>query len=239
MEEPVFVKCEPVRSSDTGEPSNFDNVHPMLGIIPLKQETKSELTESTQEYAFEENFQLLSEMKQETKSELIEPGTTQENAFEIISNHIMSKKCRDLRANWDESMMEEALRLLKKGKSQRYVESHCGIPRRTPRNHLKSGTSKRKLGTHSILTEEQEEDLEQRIIRFCEIGFPVTPVIMRRCVYKFVEKHNIKHPFSKVSQLAGREWFRAFMKRHPRLSKKKSPVYEPCRGSETESCNCE
>ncbi|XP_068086237.1 uncharacterized protein [Anabrus simplex] len=82
MEEPVFVKCEPVRSSDTGEPSNFDNVHPMLGIIPLKQETKSELTESTQEYAFEENFQLLSEMKQETKSELIEPGTTQENAFE-------------------------------------------------------------------------------------------------------------------------------------------------------------
>ena len=134
----------------------------------------------------------------------------------------MGKKCRGVRANWNESMMEEALKLLKQGKSQRYVEEYSGIPRRTLRNHLKTGSCKRQLGTASILTREQEHDLENRIIRFSEIGFPLTPITMRRWVYKFVEKHNIKHNFNNTDQLAGREWFRAFMKSHPCLSRRKA-----------------
>lgn len=141
----------------------------------------------------------------------------------------MGKKCRGVRANWDEDMMEEALKLLKEGKSQRFVETHCGIPRRTLRNHLKSGISHRKLGTHSVLTKEQEVDLENRIIRFSKIGFPLTPKTMRRCVYKFVVKHNIKHPFSETEQMAGREWFRLFLKRHPSLSKRKAQSMNPAR----------
>lgn len=65
--------------------------------------------------------------------------------------------------------MEEALKLLKQGKSQRYVEKYSGIPRRTLRNHLKTDSCKHQLGTASILTREQEHDLENRIIRFAEI----------------------------------------------------------------------
>ncbi|XP_068082650.1 uncharacterized protein [Anabrus simplex] len=46
MEEPVFVKCEPAWSSHIEEEaSNFENSHLLTEVIPLKQETKSELTE--------------------------------------------------------------------------------------------------------------------------------------------------------------------------------------------------
>lgn len=146
--------------------------------------------------------------------------------FQIVT---MGKKCRGIRGNWTRSMMEEALELLRKGKSQRYVENHCGIPRRTLRNHLKSGRCERKLGCRKILTTDQEKDLEERIIRFADIGFPLTPLVMRRCVFTFVEKHNIKHRFNKEEKLAGREWFRGFMKRHPRLSRRKSQSLNPAR----------
>lgn len=71
----------------------------------------------------------------------------------------MGKKCRGIRANWTQDMMEEALALLRRGKSQRYVENRCGIPRRTLRNHMKTGTVHRKLGRKPTMTKKQEDDL--------------------------------------------------------------------------------
>ncbi|XP_068082651.1 uncharacterized protein [Anabrus simplex] len=64
MEEPVFVKCEPALSSDTEEPSNFEHSQLVSEMIPLKQETKSELTEPgpTQENAFEPSADIKEEM---------------------------------------------------------------------------------------------------------------------------------------------------------------------------------
>lgn len=100
----------------------------------------------------------------------------------------MGKRNRGLRANWDEEMMQEALNLIKEGKSQRYVEQHCGIPRRTLRAHIKSGSSKRKLGRQPVLSTELEGELESKIIRFAERGFPLTPKTIRRCVFQFVTK---------------------------------------------------
>lgn len=100
----------------------------------------------------------------------------------------MGKKSRGLRANWDEEMMTEALDLLRQGKSQRYVEQRCGIPRRTLRNHLKTGSTLKSLGRKPVLTKQLETELEEKIIRFAEKGFPLTPKTVRRCVYSFVIK---------------------------------------------------
>lgn len=72
----------------------------------------------------------------------------------------MGMICKGIRANWTQDMMEEALRLIRKGKSQRYMEQACGIPRTTLRNHIKSGNSVRRLGRASLLTIEQERQLE-------------------------------------------------------------------------------
>lgn len=132
-------------------------------------------------------------------------------------------KCRGLRANWDKEMMEEALGLLRQGLSQREVEQRTGIPRRTLRNHLKNGVTSRKLGRQPILTQEQENDLENRIIRLASVGLPLTPKALRRSVYNFVETNRIdlKQKRTRMN-IIGKDWYAAFLRRHPRISKRKA-----------------
>lgn len=67
---------------------------------------------------------------------VVEANVSKQNIFTE-----MGKVCRGIRANWNDEMMAEALRLLKEGKSQRFVEKHCGIPRKTLRNHMKTGSA--------------------------------------------------------------------------------------------------
>lgn len=62
-------------------------------------------------------------------------------------------------------MMEEALRLLREGHSQTEVQNISGILRRNLRSYLKIGCIEQKLGRNTILTKQQEEDLENGFIR--------------------------------------------------------------------------
>ncbi|GLV34054.1 hypothetical protein CBL_05074 [Carabus blaptoides fortunei] len=114
----------------------------------------------------------------------------------------MGKTCRGVRAKWNEEDMQETLRLIEEGKSQRYVAHHCRIPRRTLRSHVKSGKFSRSLGRPPILTRQLEDELETKIIRFAERGFPLTPkVLSSRSVYSFVEKQKIPNKFNQDKRL--------------------------------------
>lgn len=141
----------------------------------------------------------------------------------------MGKKNRGIRAKWTDEMMEEALHLLRLGHSQESVSQRTGIPRRTIRNHLKSGSTKRVLGAKPILTEQQENDLVEKIIRFAQRGFPLTAKVVRRSVYRFCEQLNVNHKFNKEKQLAGKEWYRSFLRRHPNISERKAQQLNPAR----------
>lgn len=70
------------------------------------------------------------------------------------------------------------------------------IPRRTLRNHIGTGSIKRKLGRTSLLTKDQETDLCQRIFWLAEVGMPLTGKVLRRSVFTFAEENGLKHTFS-------------------------------------------
>lgn len=141
----------------------------------------------------------------------------------------MGKICRGLRANWNSEMMSEALKLLREGHSTRYVEKQCGIPRTTLRNHFKTGSDTRTLGRKPILTTQQENDLETRIIRMSKLGVPLTPKTVRRSVFRFCVENNISTKFNSDKELAGYTWYRSFLKRHPKISKRKPQLMNPAR----------
>ncbi|XP_022910060.2 tigger transposable element-derived protein 1-like [Onthophagus taurus] len=141
----------------------------------------------------------------------------------------MGKPCRGIRANWTSEMMEEALQLLQQGLSQREVERRSGIPRRTLRAHMQSGSTERSLGRKPILSKQQEEDLENRIIRLAEVGMPLTPKSLRRNIYSFIKANRINLKKKKNNQILGKDWFSAFQKRHPRLSKRRAQCMNPAR----------
>ena len=41
---------------------------------------------------------------------------------------------------------------------------------------------------------------------------------LHRLAYDVAEANNIEHSFNSVSQMAGKKWYYAFMRRHPKLS---------------------
>lgn len=59
--------------------------------------------------------------------------------------------------------------------TQRQAATRYRIPRRTLRNHLKSGKTTKKMGRDPILSKSQEKELVERIIKFAKICVPLTP----------------------------------------------------------------
>lgn len=134
------------------------------------------------------------------------------------------------RAMWSEKDLISAVRAVERGTLSSYqAAERYKVPRRTIRNHLQSGNLTKSLGRKALLSNNQEADLVQRITRFAEIGLPVTPRILRRLVFRFCEQNNIKTNFNKNSRLAGKDWFKAFMKRNPEISKRKAQFMNPAR----------
>nr|CAI5838934.1 unnamed protein product [Callosobruchus analis] len=108
------------------------------------------------------------------------------------------------------------------GMAVRAASNEFGIPRRTLRNHVSSGSATKRIGRPCILTEEQELDLESRIVRLADVGMPITLKCLRRSVYKYVEIMKIPHNFPSLTALAGRKWVKLFLKRHPNISRRKA-----------------
>ncbi|XP_074032075.1 uncharacterized protein [Leptinotarsa decemlineata] len=134
------------------------------------------------------------------------------------------------RALWSEDDLVAAVRAVQCGRLSTYkAAERYKVPRRTIRNHLQTASLKKTLGRKPLLNEEQEAELVSRIVRFAAIGLPVTPDILRRLVFKFCETNAINHPFNQQAKVAGKDWFRAFMKRHPEISRRKAQFMNPAR----------
>lgn len=134
------------------------------------------------------------------------------------------------RALWSEDDLVAAVRAVQRGTLSTYkAAERYKVPRRTIRNHLQSGSLKKSLGRKAILNDKEEAQLVQRIIRYSEMGLPVTPKILRRLVYKYCEQNNIKHNFNNEDKRAGKDWFKAFMKRHHEISVRKAQFMNPAR----------
>lgn len=69
-----------------------------------------------------------------------------------------------------------------------------------------------------MLSEMQEAEFEMLILDYESRLFGLTVPDIRRLVYDFCERNNIKHNFSHSTQMAGEDWAKSFMARHPNLS---------------------
>lgn len=89
------------------------------------------------------------------------------------------------RALGSEDDLITAVRAVQRGTLSTYrAAERYKVPRRTVRNHLQSVSLKKSLGfiIKKIYNDEEEAQLVQRIIRYSEMGLPVTPRILRRLV---------------------------------------------------------
>ncbi|XP_057312355.1 uncharacterized protein LOC130653871 [Hydractinia symbiolongicarpus] len=135
------------------------------------------------------------------------------------------------RGNWNEDQMKTAIECVKrKEMSIRKAASSFNVPleslRRCCNGQLKqlSGENmhKKQLGPiRTVLTEEQETDLESYILALDNSFYGLSINELRRVIYEYCERNKIKHPFNKVHQMAGRDFVSGFLKRRQTLSLRK------------------
>lgn len=123
------------------------------------------------------------------------------------------------RKNADPNVMQEARNLIANGNSKRKVAEMLGMPESTLRKRLKQDSVPESLGRFKCtFNKEMELELVEHVRDLDERFFGVTPKQFRRLAYEFAEKNEIEHQFNKESKIAGKDWLRGFMKRHPSLS---------------------
>ena len=142
----------------------------------------------------------------------------------------MESTDRKLRGKWTEGQLKSAIESVKsKQMSQRKAAATFKIPRRTLRNHLKSGNEEKSIGRKTVLTKDQEKGLAKRIIRLAQVGVPLTRKIVRKQAYLFCKAHDITNSFNVIKCIAGRKWLNNFLERNPEISIRKAQFMNPAR----------
>lgn len=124
------------------------------------------------------------------------------------------------RQSWTDQQLKTAILAVQSGSSQQSVAREFGIPRTTLDRYLKKDkNTKSSLGSHSpVLTNAQELLLEKHIITMAKQCYGLTPREMRSVAFEVAESNNIAHPFNKSLRLAGVDWLKGFMDRHPNIT---------------------
>ncbi|KAJ8962776.1 hypothetical protein NQ318_001175 [Aromia moschata] len=133
----------------------------------------------------------------------------------------MSRRGRKTdRRTYPSSLIEEdRKRIVDGGESKRSVASALGIPESTLRKYLKTDAPATKLGRYdSTFTKEMEDEFYEYIKKVDNMYYGITARRLRVLAYEFAEKNGIPHRFNKDTRMAGKEWLRAFLKRHSDLS---------------------
>lgn len=142
----------------------------------------------------------------------------------------MEPPTKKRRGEWTETQLKSALQTVKSCQmSQRKAAETYGIPRRTLRNHIESGSMEKITGRVPILNKSQEKDLCKRIIRLSQIGMPLTPKSVRKQAYEFCKANNVSNVFSDKKNIAGKKWLKNFVKRNPEISLRRAQLLNPAR----------
>ena len=100
-----------------------------------------------------------------------------------------------------------------------------GIPRATLQRHIKKAIHgkgvEKIIGRPTVLTAEQENDIEKNNYRCAKKTVGLTIIDIRSLVFQYVHVNKIAHPFNMDDKLAGKDWMSGLMKRHPNLALRK------------------
>ncbi|XP_072940122.1 uncharacterized protein [Epargyreus clarus] len=132
----------------------------------------------------------------------------------------MSRRKRTTqRQNVSSEVLDEARKLIEKGQSKRSVAEHFGMAESTLRKRLKYSDPPTKLGRYeTTFSCEVEKEFKKHLNILDNMYFGLTAKGLRGLAFEYAKVYNIPNRFNAESKLAGKEWLRCFLKRHPDIS---------------------
>ena len=137
------------------------------------------------------------------------------------------------RKNWSDEEIIKALTAIRAGKSIRQTSLQTGIPKSTLQAKITGNRPiGKKTGPSSILKADEETSLVTWIMHRSKLGFPITRTQLINSVAHLIKQLNRKNPFT--NGIPGRQWVKAFFKRHPEITSQVSQCSSNGRASVTE-----
>ncbi|XP_066587656.1 uncharacterized protein [Prorops nasuta] len=116
-------------------------------------------------------------------------------------------------------VLEEARKRINNGESIRGVARSFNMNEATLRKRLKKDVPVKSLGRYTLtFTPEMEEELCSYIKKIDNMYYGLTCKGLRELAYQFAEANELETRFNKEKRIAGTEWLRGFLKRHPTIS---------------------
>jgi len=126
------------------------------------------------------------------------------------------------RASYGEEILTQALNAVRDGMSLKKASKEYGISRPVLRRHRDgkvSAPGTAKLGRFApVFLPEFENELLAKVLEMEKALFGLSAMDMRKLAYDLAEKLQVCHNFSAQTKMAGVEWLRGFISRHPQLS---------------------
>ncbi|KAI4454310.1 hypothetical protein MML48_9g00011696 [Holotrichia oblita] len=134
---------------------------------------------------------------------------------------------------YDENLLQKALADIGNGLPKKQAAKKYGIPRPTLQYRVSSKFKKNRHGPNTYLTEDEETNLEQWIIESCRKGFPRNKSDIQTSVKSFLDASPRRTPFK--DNTPGKNWYRAFSKRHSDLVSRTSEAVTKASSAVSES----
>jgi len=112
------------------------------------------------------------------------------------------------------------------GTSNKKASKEYVVPLETLRRKVaiarNGGGVEKKMGRPTVLSQEAEFELSKILLDMEARLYGLSPIDVRRIVYKFCVKNGIQNNFNSATEMAGRYWMEGFLSRHPELSVRQS-----------------
>ena len=134
------------------------------------------------------------------------------------------KKTKGSEKKYTIDSLQKAINAMEdEGQTSRQAANNFGILKSTLYAKLKNlpPLDSRK-GPGTVLTKDEEDDIVKWILFCAESGCPVTKTLLFDCLKKYiieVNKESIRPNLFKNNR-PGKHWYKAFMRRHPNLTKR-------------------
>ena len=136
-------------------------------------------------------------------------------------NHGQALQKKNNRGVYGDGNLQDALRLVRDGMPLIRVSKELRVPARTirrQRDALVATPGKVRLGSSSALPPEVELVIHDHIQTMERALYGLTPTDVRRLAYDVAVTTGTNYPFNQTNKLAGKDWLKSFLRRHPDLS---------------------